>query len=111
MSEKEYMLSTIDNPFNPFSKFDEWNQFDLEHNYNSLGLLARIAMTSNELTDKENNEEINRAIDEILKYDLLGLRIKVTSDSEIKPISIEKILEFQDEELKNLKLSNEEKEN
>lgn len=99
-SEKEFMLSTIDNPFNPFTKFDEWNQFDMEKGYNSLGLLARIAETSNEFSDLENNEEINNAIDEILKFDLIGIRIKVTKDSIIKPISIDEVIEFQQKENK-----------
>ncbi len=72
------MLSTIDNPFNPFKDFDSWFLFDVEKGYNSCAYLARIAKTSNEFTEKEEDEEIERAIDEIIKYDFMNLYIKVT---------------------------------
>ena len=63
------MLSTFDNPFDPFKQFDSWLQFDLEKGYNSCELLGRIARTSDQLTDEENDEEVERAIDQIVKYD------------------------------------------
>lgn len=71
------MLSTIDNPFNPFEDFDSWFLFDVEKGYNSCSYLARIAKTSNEFTEKEEDEEIERAIDEIIQYDFMNLYIKV----------------------------------
>lgn len=71
------MLSTIDNPFNPFKDFDSWFLFDIEKGYNSCSYLARIARTSDQLTEDENNEEIERAIDEIIQYDFMGVYIKV----------------------------------
>lgn len=71
------MLSTIDNPFNPFKDFDSWFLFDIEKGYNSCSYLARIARTSDQFTDEENNEEIERAIDEIIQYDFMGVYIKV----------------------------------
>jgi hypothetical protein len=60
------MLSTIDNPFNPFEDFNSWFLFDVEKGYNSCSYLARIAKTSNEFTEEEEAEEIERAIDEII---------------------------------------------
>ena len=53
-NNKEFMLSTIDNPFNPFTDYDSWYSYDLEKGYDSCGLLARIAKISDELTDKDN---------------------------------------------------------
>lgn len=73
----ECMLTTIDNPFNPFEEFDKWFLFDVEKGYNSCAYLARIARTSDQLTEKENNEEIERAIDEIIKFDFTNIRKKV----------------------------------
>lgn len=73
----ECMLTTIDNPFNPFEEFDKWFLFDVEKGYNSCAYLARIARTSDQLTEKENNEEIERAIDEIIKFDFMNIRKKV----------------------------------
>ena len=71
------MLSTIDNPFNPFDDFDSWFMFDVEKGYNSCAYLARIAKTSSEFTEEEEAEEIERAIDEIIRYDFMNLYIKV----------------------------------
>lgn len=86
-----HMLTTIDNPFSPFTEFKDWYNFDLSHNYNSVELLDRIAKTSEELSDSENERIIENAIDEILFYDPLGIRIKVSETDKIKPISIETI--------------------
>ena len=71
------MLTTIDNPFNPFEKFTEWFMYDVEKGYNTCSYLDRIANISNDMTQNEINEEINRAIDEIIKYDFLDLYKKV----------------------------------
>ena len=72
------MLTTIDNPFNPFKDFDSWFLFDVEKGYNSCDYLGRIAKTSEQLSDDENNEEIERAIDEIIKYDFTNTFKKVS---------------------------------
>lgn len=71
------MLSTIDNPFNPFEDFKSWFSFDIEKGYNSCAYLGRIANTSEQLSDAENDEEIERAIDEIIQYDMFNIYIKV----------------------------------
>lgn len=74
---KEVMLTTFDNPFDPFVNFSEWFLFDVENGYNSCSYLARIAQLSDEMSEKEKNIEIERAIDEIIKYDFLNIRKKV----------------------------------
>lgn len=70
-------ITTFDNPFDPFTEFKDWFDFDNEKGYNSCAYLARIARTSDALTDDENNEEIERAIDEIIKYDFMHIYKKV----------------------------------
>ena len=72
------MLTTIDNPFNPFDDFNSWFLFDMEKGYDSCGRMVRVANLSDDLTEKEENKEIERAIDEIIKYDFMNLYIKVT---------------------------------
>ena len=75
------MLTTIDNPFNPFTQYDSWLRFDMDHDYSSCELLGRIARTSDQLTDEENDIEIERAIDEIVKYDLEKIYKKIKERS------------------------------
>lgn len=77
MSKANYMLTTVDNPYNPYDQFDEWYQFDLDRGYDTCGYLARIANTSDQFTDQENAEELNRAIDEIIKYDFRNIYRRV----------------------------------
>jgi len=70
-------LTTFDNPYNPFTQFEQWFMFDTEKGYNSCGYLARIAKTSDEMSENEYNSEIEQAIDEIIKYDFRNIYKKV----------------------------------
>lgn len=78
MQNEEAMLTTIDNPFNPFEDFINWFLFDIEKGYNSCSRLARVAKLSDSLTEKEENEEINKAIDKIIALDFTDTYKKVT---------------------------------
>ena len=71
------MLSTVDNPYDPFDNFSSWYMYDVESGYNSCAYLARITKTSEQFTDTENDEEIERAIDEIIQYDFRNIYVKV----------------------------------
>lgn len=77
----ESMLTTIDNPYNPFVQFDEWKAFDEQKGYFSCEYLGRIAKTSHELSDEDNSIAIEDAINEILYFDLLGIYQKVTKEN------------------------------
>ena len=71
------MLTTVDNPFDPFEQFTSWFMFDEEKGYHSCAYLGRIAKTSEQLSEEENELENERAIDEILKYDFRNIYKKV----------------------------------
>ena len=83
-------LTTIDNPFDPFEQFDSWLMFDKERGYNSCERLARIAEITDDMTQKEIDDENERAIDEIIKHDILNVYQKVvrqnapTGDEEVE---------------------------
>lgn len=63
------MLSTKDNPYSPFTQWDEWLAFDEQKGYNTNSLLARIAVTSDDLPEKQNELEIERAMKEFVALD------------------------------------------
>ena len=67
--KKQTMLTTIDNPFNPFTQWNEWLQYDLEKQHYTCQVLARFTHTSDDLSDEENKEEIEAAIDRIIEID------------------------------------------
>jgi hypothetical protein len=71
------MLTTFDNPYDPFEQFASWFLFDVEKGYDSCSYLGRIARTSELLSEEENELEIERAIDEIIKYDFRNIYKKI----------------------------------
>ena len=75
--EKECMLTTFDNPYNPFDDFTSWFMFDIEKGYNTCSYLGRIVNLSDDLCQKEVDEEVERAIDEIIFYDFRNFYKKV----------------------------------
>lgn len=86
------MLTTFDNPYNPFKNFNDWYRFDEDKGYHSCAYLGRIARLSDELSDEENDMEVERAIDEIIKYDFMNMYVKVKEgvehDYTPKPIGV-----------------------
>lgn len=77
---KECTLTTFDNPYDPFEQFNQWFMFDVEKGYYSCSRLARIAKLSDDMTQKEVDEEVERAIDEIIKYDPFNIYKKATRE-------------------------------
>ena len=71
------MLTTFDNPYNPFDDFTSWFMFDIEKGYNTCSYLGRIVNLSDDLCQKEVDEEVERAIDEIIFYDFINIYKKV----------------------------------
>lgn len=71
------MLTTIDNPFNPFTDFDAWNAFDESKDYYTTNYLARVIITSDELPQALQDDAMIRAIDEIISINSTGLYKRV----------------------------------
>lgn len=74
------MLSTSDNPFNPFTEPDEWFNWDMVQGYNTPGLLARVLITSDQLSEADQEADREQAIDDLVELNPNGMLIKVTSD-------------------------------
>ena len=79
--ESEVMLTTFDNPYDPFDNFVEWLLFDKQMNYNTCEKIARIARFSEDFSVAEDKEETERAIDEIIDNDFLNIYKKVFRNS------------------------------
>jgi hypothetical protein len=72
-----HMLTTVDNPWNPFTQFDEWFQFDEAAGYNTTQYLARVTLSSLDLSEADQSEAIEQAIDSIVELNVLGIYRKV----------------------------------
>lgn len=63
--DEEYMLTTVDNPYDPFEEFEGWLSYDEQKGYFTNSLLARLALTSPNFTDLENQKAIDHAVEDI----------------------------------------------
>ena len=80
----EYMLTTSDNPHNPFTDWDAWFAFDSRMGYHTPAYLARVVRTSSELSESDQAIAFNDGIDEILHYNLTGNYVKVSRPLGVK---------------------------
>ena len=71
-------LTTTDNPFDPFTEFKQWMEWDHRAGYDTPNYLARIVVTSDELSDADQDAAVEQAIDEILEENVLGIYKRVT---------------------------------
>ena len=65
-------LTTTDNPYDPIDQYDEWERWDTEHRYFTNDYLDRVCHTTRELGDELYSQDIESAIDEAVKYDLIS---------------------------------------
>lgn len=83
--EKEKILTTTDNPYSPFTKWDDWYNWDVRHGYDTCGYIARLTRTYRTLSEKDNDRlyyqaaqtiidqngsEIYRLVDEDSKFEI-----------------------------------------
>jgi hypothetical protein len=78
MADVEYMLTTIDNPFDPFTQYDDWFAWDFRAGYHTPGALARQVISSDDLSDADQRDAINQAVDEMVDENVLGVYKKVS---------------------------------
>lgn len=69
-------VTTIDNPYDYWTQFDDWYTFDTQKGYNTCAYIARIANTSQESSEKDYEEDVNDAVNEILRLNVLGIYVK-----------------------------------
>lgn len=77
---KRVSITTIDNPFDPIEDFASWFDFDVEKGYYTCSKLARISNVSDDMTQIEEDEEVERAIDRLIEIDPLDLYRKVIKE-------------------------------
>jgi hypothetical protein len=81
LSSVEYLLTTVDNPFNPFTQFDEWLAYDTRLGYHTPSLLARVVVVSDDMSEPDQAIAIQEGIDEVVRENVSGMHKKVSRDT------------------------------
>lgn len=73
------MVTTMDNPWNPFTHYHEWLSYDMEKGYNTGEWIHILTRTSNDLLPEEVDEQIDAGIARLLEIDPYGIHVKLYS--------------------------------
>lgn len=71
------MVTTTDNPFDPFTEYRSWLTWDHTHGYNTIGLLARCTIDSEELSEADQDVAIRQAMMDIVTFNASGMHVLV----------------------------------
>lgn len=74
------MITTSDNPFDPFDEWDEWFNWDMIHGYNTPGLLARVNVTSDTLSEADQEADREQAMKDIVHENVNGMYVMITRE-------------------------------
>ena len=78
--KRQVHITTIDNPFDPFDDFTSWFMFDIEKGYYTSSKIGRLVKTKEGMTEKEEIDAIEKAIDRLIEIDPLDIYIKITKE-------------------------------
>ena len=65
---KEIRITTVDNPYDPFTQWEQWIVFDKLKGYHTPERLAKVAPLSEQLSDQEIYESVEAGIEAMMRY-------------------------------------------
>lgn len=74
---RQTMITTSDNPFDPFDDFVNWFKFDHSKQYFTSELLARVVVGTNELSASDEHRMIEEGIDTLMRINPWGNFVKL----------------------------------
>lgn len=72
-----HMLTTMDNPWDPWTHWDDWFAWDEQAGYHTTEYLDRITRSSTELSDPDQEVAYENAVKSAVKENLTGKYIMV----------------------------------
>jgi hypothetical protein len=66
-NNKEIRVTTMDNPYDPFTHWEQWLLFDMNAGYNTCGRLAAVSFISDSMSEQEVYDVIERGIEQLMK--------------------------------------------
>lgn len=73
----EFMLTTIDNPYDPFEQFIPWLLFDKEKGYDTCERLMRLVEVREDMSQQELDDATDKAMDQLIANDIMNVFVKV----------------------------------
>lgn len=73
-------VTTMDNPWNPFTHPRDWLRFDTNHGYNTQRWIAFFSVMSPKMDDEMIELEVDAAMNELVEVNPYGLHMKVYKD-------------------------------
>ena len=84
MNNRKVSITTIDNPYDPIDDFDNWFLFDVEKGYYSCNKIARLLDEFDGMTQVEEDQQLEKAIDRLIEIDPLDIYKKVVKEDYFK---------------------------
>jgi hypothetical protein len=84
MGDGEFLLSTKDNPFNPYTQWNEWYAYDERMGYHTSGLLARIVIGTDDLFEEDQKAAYAEAADFIIENLNKDFYVKIPRPSDVE---------------------------
>lgn len=81
--QQDYLITTVDNPYNPWTDWDLWYAYDENSGYHTCSYLARLMSVGEGLSDQEEDQEYNDAVDEIIRYDVTNKYAKIAKNDPV----------------------------
>lgn len=81
---EDVMITTVDNPYNPFTEWEDWLNYDVQHGYMTCERLASITTISDSLSEEENNQTINESIDQLIRTGAISKDGKLIEFKKVK---------------------------
>ena len=91
-------VTTLDNPWDYFTHFDEWYAFDRVMGYNTPEYVARIAMVSSDMSEAEYEAGIEAAVDDICRLNITGNYRKIVKEDKPRNEAKEEYRDRQEED-------------
>lgn len=82
MAKREVWITTIDNPYDPFTQMEVWKRFDEDHGYNTVPLLCRYMKDSNDLGEQDYEEAVEEAVDIMMRFNFYGNYRKLVKEGD-----------------------------
>nr|DAR66128.1 MAG TPA: hypothetical protein [Caudoviricetes sp.] len=93
------MLTTEDNPFNPWTQYELWRRWDIDHGYNLESYIASLMPMLNDSSIEDYEHTWSVAVSSMLEENIFG-NLKLIP----KPDDYEEDLEFLTEDEDEIKL-------